>query len=163
MSCIEELCETLLWKLVISWKGPCPLLEVLQLPRETIGPYLKKEKFVIFYFEFHLQQTMLATKPAYMQTFVPIGCWDTAGTTAEEKAAGGRQWIKKIKIRQFKYELTFNGLICNGNCLSQCSFLCALGIYGLTSSVLAFYNNELDLKNKNKSNKNIGTIISIRH
>ena len=33
----------------------------------------------------------------------------------------------KIKIRQYKFELSFNGLICKGIGLSQCSLL-LLGI-----------------------------------
>ena len=63
----------------------------------------------------------------------------------------------EIKIRQFNFELNFNGSICKGNALSQCSLQCALGIYGLTRSVL---NNNWTLKvNRNHS---IGTIIPIR-
>ena len=49
--------------------------------------------------------------------------------------------------------MIFNSIICKGNGLSQCSLLCALGIYGLTSSVLAFYNN-FEIKNKKKTYSN---------
>ena len=37
----DNLCEALLQKLVISRKGPWPLLEVLQTLRGPIGPSLK--------------------------------------------------------------------------------------------------------------------------
>ena len=65
--------------------------------------------------------------------------------------------VQKWKIRQFNFKFTSNGLICKGNGLSQCSLYCALGIYGLTRSVLDFYNNwTLEIK------LNIGTIIPIQ-
>ena len=44
MRCVEELCDTLLWKLVICWEGPCPLLEVRRPLREAIGPSLINKK-----------------------------------------------------------------------------------------------------------------------
>ena len=46
MRYIEEMCETLLWKSVISLEGPWPLLEVLQPQRERpLGLLWKKSSF----------------------------------------------------------------------------------------------------------------------
>ena len=65
----------------------------------------------------------------------------------------------KIKLHQFNINLTANVLICRGNGLSQCSLLCALGIYGLIRSMFNFCEN-CTLKTKIKHG--LGTIIHIQ-
>ena len=48
----------------------------------------------------------------------------------------------KIKMHQFDFELTFSGLICNGEMVYlNAHYSVLLGMYGLTRSVLAFYKN----------------------
>ena len=55
----------------------------------------------------------------------------------------------KIKIRQFNFELTLNGLISNGNDLSQCSIV-RFGDLWVNKLSVSFCNN-WTLKTKNKT------------